>query len=48
VGVRFYATGSNLLTVTRYKGYDPEVSGGTDSGVYPASRTFSAGVNITL
>ncbi|MBR0077459.1 MAG: hypothetical protein IJP72_03565 [Bacteroidales bacterium] len=39
---------SNLLTITPYKGYDPEVSSGTDSGAYPASRTFTFGVNVTL
>jgi len=46
--VRLYATASNLFTITPYKGYDPEVSSGTDSGAYPASRTFTFGVNITL
>ena len=46
--IRLYATASNLLTITPYKGYDPEVSSGTDSGVYPSSRTFTFGVNITL
>ena len=47
-GIRLYATASNLFTITPYKGYDPEVSSGTDSGVYPASRTFTFGVNISL
>ena len=46
--VRLFATASNLFTITPYKGYDPEVSSGTDSGAYPASRTFTFGVNITL
>ena len=46
--VRLYATATNLFTITPYKGYDPEVSSGTDSGAYPASRTFTFGVNITL
>ena len=46
--IRLYATASNLLTITPYKGYDPEVSSGTDTGAYPASRTFTFGVNITL
>ena len=46
--VRLYATASNLFTITPYKGYDPEVSSGTDSGAYPASRTFTFGVNVTL
>ncbi|MBR5749839.1 MAG: TonB-dependent receptor [Prevotella sp.] len=46
--IRLYATASNLFTITPYKGYDPEVSSGTDSGAYPASRTFTFGVNVTL
>ena len=46
--LRIYATASNLFTITPYKGYDPEVSSGTDSGAYPASRTFTFGVNVTL
>ena len=48
IELRLYATATNLLTITPYKGYDPEVSGGTDSGAYPASRTVSFGINITL
>ena len=47
-GIRLYATASNLFTITPYKGYDPEVSSGTDSGAYPASRTFTFGINVTL
>lgn len=48
VGVRLYATASNLFTITSYKGFDPEVSGGTDSGAYPSARTFTLGVTLTL
>lgn len=44
---RFYAQISNLFTITKYKGFDPEVSGGVDFGNYPQSRTFLFGVNIT-
>ncbi|MDE6277474.1 MAG: TonB-dependent receptor [Muribaculaceae bacterium] len=44
---RFYIQGSNLFTVTKYKGFDPEVNGGVDYGNYPQSRTFLFGVNIT-
>lgn len=54
--VRFYATGNNLLTWTKYSGYDPEVnsfgssaaSRGVDAGGYPQSREFSFGINVTL
>ena len=48
LSLRIYATATNLFTITPYKGYDPEVSSGTDSGAYPSARTFTFGVNITL
>lgn len=43
---RFYVQCSNVFTVSSYKGFDPEVSGGVDYGNYPQSRTFLFGVNI--
>ncbi len=46
--LRLYATASNLFTVTKYKGYDPEVGGGVDYGNYPQSRTFTFGLNVTF
>ena len=46
--VRLHATASNLLTLTSYKGYDPEVRGGTDTGIYPSERTFTFGAAITF
>ena len=48
VRIRVYATAANLFTITPYKGYDPEVASGTDSGAYPSSRSFVFGVNLTL
>ena len=48
VKFRIYATVSNLFTITPYKGYDPEVSSGTDNGAYPSARSFVFGVNVTL
>jgi TonB-linked SusC/RagA family outer membrane protein len=45
--IRLLATAQNLFTFTKYTGYDPEVASGTDSGVYPSSRTFTFGVNIS-
>ena len=45
---RIYISGSNLLTWTRYKGYDPEVAKGTDSGAYPSARTVVLGVRLNL
>ena len=46
--VRFYLSGSNLLTLTKYSGYDPEVGGGVDYGNYPQARTVMLGVNLNF
>ncbi len=51
--LRFYITGENLLTFTRYPGMEMEVGGdplgiGIDHGAYPLSRTILGGVNITF
>ncbi|MBQ6722911.1 MAG: TonB-dependent receptor [Paludibacteraceae bacterium] len=46
--LRFYVTASNLFTVTKYSGYDPEVGSGVDYGNYPQSRTFTFGLNATF
>ena len=45
---RLYVTMSNLLTLTSYTGYDPEVGGGVDWGNYPQSRTITIGTNINF
>lgn len=52
--LRLYATGQNLLTVTKYTGYDPEVTGflgnsgffgrGMDIGNFPVLRSMSIGI----
>jgi len=44
---RIYLSVQNLFTLTRYKGYDPEVASGIDLGNYPMARTFSIGANIS-
>jgi TonB-linked SusC/RagA family outer membrane protein len=47
--VRFYVTAENLLTLTKYTGYDPEVGGGVfgvDKGQYPQARAFMGGVQL--
>ena len=46
--LRLFASARNLLTFTRYKGYDPEVASGIDLGVYPSSRSFLIGAGITF
>ena len=44
--IRLFASAQNLFTLTRYKGYDPELTTGVDQGAYPKSRTFSFGAEI--
>ncbi len=47
---RFYVSGQNLFTITKYKGLDPDVQGtgiisrGFDAGNWPASRIISVGL----
>ncbi|MDB9883020.1 TonB-dependent receptor, partial [Bacteroidia bacterium] len=50
---RIYVAANNLLTVTKYQGYDPEIgsAGGTlaagiDYGFYPQARTIMTGISI--
>ncbi len=45
---RVYVSGSNLLTATKYSGFDPEVGSGVDYGNYPQSRTWTFGVNLNF
>ena len=45
---RVYVSASNLLTFTKYTGYDPEVAGGVDYGNYPQARTFMMGLNLSF
>jgi len=47
--VRLYITAENLLTLTKYTGYDPEIGGdvfGIDRGYYPQARSFMFGANL--
>jgi len=47
--VRFYIGGSNLLTFTKYKGFDPEVgNNGRDYGNFPQARTILVGLNMNF
>ncbi|MEQ6165897.1 TonB-dependent receptor [Ekhidna sp. MALMAid0563] len=49
VKARVYITATNLLTITGYSGVDPEAGIlGIDNNLYPRSRNFLAGVNITF
>ena len=53
--VRFYLSGDNLWTLTRYSGPDPEVSTrnsvltpGFDWSAYPRAFGFTGGINLTF
>jgi hypothetical protein len=53
--LRIYATANNLAVITKYTGYDPEVSvsknpltPGLDYSAYPKSRSFLFGLNVTF
>ena len=53
-----YVSGDNLLTLTKYNGFDPEIGGnlginnpnngnyGVDNVVYPSARSFQVGLNV--
>lgn len=50
--LRFYVAAENLLTFTSYKGMEPEIYSGTQSGIdrgfYPQNRTITVGANVTF
>lgn len=54
--IKFYVSAENLITWTKYTGFDPEVSSyeqnnlypGIDFGSYPNSKTFISGLNVTF
>jgi hypothetical protein len=51
---RVYLSGRNLLTLTGYKGMDPEVStdgltpGNDNRDTYPTTRSFAVGMTISF
>ena len=52
---RIYVSANNLWTITNYSGFDPEASMGADSdaagvdrGVYPSSKSFLVGLDISF
>jgi hypothetical protein len=50
---RIFFTGTNIFTITKYTGFDPEVSSygqsllqqGIDFGTYPSNRSYTIGVS---
>jgi TonB-linked SusC/RagA family outer membrane protein len=53
---RIYVSGTNLLTITDYTGYDPEVAAfanndatiGVDLSVYPSAKSYTFGIDFTF
>jgi TonB-linked SusC/RagA family outer membrane protein len=53
---RIYVSGTNLLTITKYSGYDPEVAlyngsdaaMGVDAGIYPSSKMYTFGIELSF
>jgi TonB-linked SusC/RagA family outer membrane protein len=53
--LRIYGSVDNLLTITKYKGFDPEIGVGAsifdtsiDKGFYPQMRSWSIGLNVSF
>ena len=54
--VEFYLSGQNLIMLTKYSGFDPEVgnyggsnlNAGIDNDLYPHARTITLGVNLSF
>ena len=51
--LRVYVAAENLITFTKYWGFDPEVASsgtslGVDYGVYPQARVFTVGLNLSF
>jgi TonB-linked SusC/RagA family outer membrane protein len=49
--LRLYITGQNVITLTKYSGFDPEVGMdqyGIDLGRYPVARAFMFGISLSL
>ncbi len=52
--LRVYVAATNLLTITKYTGFDPEIGVtngldlGVDRGTYPQARTFTIGATVNI
>jgi len=44
--LRLTASVQNVFVITKYKGLDPEISGGVDNNIYPRPRIFSLALNL--
>lgn len=45
---RIYVSATNVFTITKYDGIDPEVYGGIDNDLYPRPFTLQLGVNLNF
>ncbi len=48
-----FLRGTNVLTLTKYPGYSPEIGGsvsmnGIDTGIYPVTSVYGIGMNVTF
>jgi len=54
--IQAYIQGTNLFTITKYEGMDPEAGAtngsdltfGVDSGIFPLARTYTLGLNFSF
>lgn len=45
---RIYVSATNVFTITKYDGIDPEVYGGIDNDLYPRPFTLQLGLNLNF
>ncbi len=54
--LRVFATANNLLTITKYSGFDPDINGygddpsrrGVDMGGYPSAKVYNLGCSMCI
>lgn len=46
--MRFYVNGTNLLTFSPFKEWDPEMGGGNYTTKYPTQMTLNVGIQLTI
>jgi TonB-linked SusC/RagA family outer membrane protein len=46
--LKLTASAQNVLTITKYEGLNPEISGGIDNNIYPRPITFTLGLNANF
>jgi iron complex outermembrane receptor protein len=45
---RFSVAASNVFTITKYKGLDPEITNGVDQNMYPRPFSIVVGLNLNF